>query len=494
VGGQNLDPVDDVIVGDPRVVGMDADGRVKSGVFLDQRDGPRIAFEAGARADTDDVGEAGCARPLEERLDVGEVFAVEMGMAVHEPHLGCLSNRRDARLCFPAMVPWVALLAAQPVVAVFEIEDATAKKKSDRDTIHHLTEYLGGQIGEGGRFRVVPSADLAKLLLEQKKESFRDCFDEACQIEIGKAVAAEKSLSTQIMHLGSSCIMKSVLFDLAKEVSEQVATVKGGCSTDELIATVEKVAFKLKSETPPLQVVNDKKGSGLCSPAESCYQIGLDHRDGKNGRARDLELAQRHLLEGCTLGHGASCTDLGYLFEKGKLIPEDHARAAELYHRGCELGNATGCTNTGFMYEKGKGVKEDAKLSVQYYEKGCDMGNARGCTNLGFMYRNGYGVKQDDARALELYEKGCDGGNAGGCTNLGYLFETGQGVRKDLDRAVSLYRKGCDGGSSAGCSNLGYMYEHGRGVGRDRTIAIKYYRRGCEAGNARGCESLQKLR
>src|SRR5262245_60177125 len=110
------------------------------------------------------------------------------------------------------MVPWIAigLVSAQPVVAVFEIADPTVKKKADLETIHQLTEYLSGQIAEGGRYRVVPSDDLHRLLLEQKKDSFSSCFDEACQIEIGKALAAEKSLSTQIIHLGSSCIFKSV--------------------------------------------------------------------------------------------------------------------------------------------------------------------------------------------------------------------------------------------------------------------------------------------
>src|SRR5688572_13361018 len=376
------------------------------------------------------------------------------------------------------MTPWILLglvAVGQPVVAVFEIEDATAKKQSQLDMIHQLTEYLSGQIAEGGRYRVVASADLSRALLEQKKETYKSCFDEACQIEIGKALAAEKSLSTQIMHLGSSCILKSILFDLAKEVSEQVATVKGGCTADDLTASVEKIAFKLKAEA---KVVHSDEAREVdpaltdptlppvdCTPAETCYRLGLDHRDGKNGKERDIDLARAYLLEGCRKSHGAACTDLGFFFEKGKLVPEDPLMAAKLYFRGCELGNATGCTNTGYMYEKGKGVKEDAARAVTYYEKGCDMGNARGCTNLGYMYRNGNGVAQDDSRARELYQRACDGGNSGGCTNLGYLYETGQGALKDMQRAVTLYRKGCDGGSGIGCGNLGYMYEFRRGVG-----------------------------
>jgi TPR repeat protein len=414
------------------------------------------------------------------------MIAVEVGMAVHEPHLF------DYAL---GVAPWIAVmvaLAGQPVVAVFEIEDAATKKKSDRETIHQLTEYLSGQVAEGGRYRVVPDDDLQQLLREKKKESFKNCFDEACQIEIGKALAAEKSLSTRIMRLGTTCILKSVMFDLAKEVSEQVATVKGGCSTDALIGSVEKVAFKLKSEAPPSKI--ETESSAACGTAEECYKLGLDHRDGKNDRPKNVELAQAYLLDACKGSFGAACTDLGYMFEKGKLIPKDEYRAAKLYFRGCELKNATGCTNTGFMYEKGKGVKEDPALAVTYYEKGCDMGNARGCTNLGFMVRNGFGVEQNDVRAVELYQRGCDGGNSGGCTNLGYLYETGAGVTKDLARAIALYRKGCDGGSGVGCGNLGYMYEEGRGVGKSPSISAKYYRKACDLGNRRGCDGLKKLK
>jgi TPR repeat protein len=383
------------------------------------------------------------------------------------------------------MLPWIALglLAGQPVVAVFEIEDGRSKNKTDAETLHQLTEYLSGQVAEGKGYRVVPTDAMRRVLLEQKKDSYQQCFDEACQVEIGKSLAAEKSLSTKLIQLGSSCILKSVLFDLAKEVSEQVATVKGGCSVDELTSSVEKLALKLKSTG----------STGVCAPAETCYRMGIEHRDGSNGRARDLGLAQAHLQEGCDLGHGPSCTDLGFVFEKGELLPKDLARAAKLYLRGCDLGNGTGCTNSGYLHEKGSGLPEDPKLAVKFYQKGCDLKNARGCTNLGYMYRNGSGVEQDLALAVRLYKQGCDMGNAGGCTNLGYMFETGQGVRQDLRLAVRLYRKGCDGGSGVGCASLGSLHESGQGVGRDAAMAAKLYKKACDAGSERGCDALQRL-
>lgn len=496
---------------------VDADGCGEALVLLDQRECARIALESGAGTDADDVRDSGRARALKKGNDVGEMLGVQVGVAVDEPHpVGCTKSLPSAAI-LSVMVPWIAVgmvAIGQPVIAVFEIEDSSARKKAELDVIRQLSEYLSGQIAEGGRFRVVASADLARLLQQQKKESYKNCFDEACQIEIGKALAAEKSLSTRLMHLGKSCILKSTLFDLAKEVSEQVATVKGGCSADELTEAVEKIALKLKGEASGPQTEETGETGDLeltdqtlidptlneatlppanCAAADACYRLGLDHRDGKNGRQRDVPLARAHLFAGCRKGSGAACTDLGYLFEKGKLIAKDARMAAQLYFRGCELGYAKGCTNTGYMYEKGKGVRQDPVRAVSYYEKGCNMGNARGCTNLGYMVRNGVGVTQDDARARELYRRACEGGNAGGCTNLGYLHQTGQGARQDLALAVRLYRRGCDGGSGIGCGNLGSMYEYGQGVGRSAAQAMKYYRKGCEAGNRQSCDGMRKL-
>ena len=71
------------------------------------------------------------------------------------------------------------------VLAVFDVEDKSGK--IDREVLEQLSDYLATRLSELAGFQVVPRSDLRARLAESKADSFRACFDEACQIELGKA-------------------------------------------------------------------------------------------------------------------------------------------------------------------------------------------------------------------------------------------------------------------------------------------------------------------
>ena len=169
----------------------------------------------------------------------------------------------------------------------------------------------------------------------------------------------------------------------------------------------------------------------------------------------------------------------------------DNQQAVALFRKACHGGEAQGCTNLGWMYEKGREVVQDEAKAVTLYQQGCDGGNARGCTNLGWMYAEGREVVQDEAKAVTLYQQGCDGGNAQGCTNLGIMYAEGREVVQDEAKAVTLYQQGCDGGNAQGCTNLGIMYEKGTGVAQDEAKAVTLYQKSCDGGEAQGCAYLE---
>ncbi|MBI2375229.1 MAG: hypothetical protein HYV07_14630 [Deltaproteobacteria bacterium] len=131
--------------------------------------------------------------------------------------------------------------AARPVIAVFEIHDSTL----DRRLARELTQYLGARLAEHGRFRVVPDAALRERLSEGKTASYSSCFDDRCQIEIGKAVAASKSLATRVLRVGSTCTVSSSLFDLKTEAAETAASVRSSCTHEGLLDALDKIAAKL---------------------------------------------------------------------------------------------------------------------------------------------------------------------------------------------------------------------------------------------------------
>jgi hypothetical protein len=135
------------------------------------------------------------------------------------------------------------------VIAVFEIRDtASALSEVDRRS---LTRYLATKLVETGKYQVVPESEVRRALEEKKLESYAECYEEACQIEIGKEVAAQKSVVAEIVKLGDTCAVSAVLFDLAKSASEKAAAEKSLCAVEHLVLAVERVVARLANPEAP---------------------------------------------------------------------------------------------------------------------------------------------------------------------------------------------------------------------------------------------------
>jgi hypothetical protein len=140
-----------------------------------------------------------------------------------------------------------AVADAAPVIAIFELEDTRAKNERFSDAKRaDLTGYLASLLARDGAFRVVPTAQLQGALLEAKKETYKSCYDERCQIEIGKAVAAEKTVSVRIIKIGGLCAVTASLYDLRNEATENSASEKTKCTEDPIVAALETVASVLR--------------------------------------------------------------------------------------------------------------------------------------------------------------------------------------------------------------------------------------------------------
>lgn len=136
------------------------------------------------------------------------------------------------------VVPALASVAfaQKPVVAVFDLENRAKLKSGDVLT---LTEYITTRLAEGERYRVVPKSEVQTALRAKKAESYQSCYDESCQIEIGRELAAQKTLSSKVSRLGSTCIVTVQLYDLAQGASEGAGTSKGGCKVEEILGLLD---------------------------------------------------------------------------------------------------------------------------------------------------------------------------------------------------------------------------------------------------------------
>lgn len=133
--------------------------------------------------------------------------------------------------------------ADRPVLAVFEMTGAASSTTSA--LVGQLTEYLSTRLAETGRFRVVPREQIRRALLEQKKASYDECIDESCQIELGKAVAAQLSLRSQLIDVGGECALSAAMYDLKLEVTSEAALVRTPCASAQLLDGVDVLVRKL---------------------------------------------------------------------------------------------------------------------------------------------------------------------------------------------------------------------------------------------------------
>jgi hypothetical protein len=172
-----------------------------------------------------------------------------------------------ASAALTALAASTAHAAGAPVIAVFQLEDTRApRQRLSAREIDDLTGYLSAQLAQGGAYKIVPPEQIKSALREKKVDSYRACFDEKCQIEIGKELAAEKTLATRISQVGTQCLIVATVFDLRESASERAATFKGACAREALTSALERVAGELRSAIGP------RAGASIPSP------IQLEHR------------------------------------------------------------------------------------------------------------------------------------------------------------------------------------------------------------------------
>jgi hypothetical protein len=129
------------------------------------------------------------------------------------------------------------------IVAAFDIQDSS--KKFSADVLDQLTDYLAAKLTELGGMKVVPRDQIRNRLREEKKETYKQCYEQSCQIDLGKALAAEKTLSTKLLRIGNQCAITCILYDLKTETTDQAASVDTACSESALMGAMAEIARKL---------------------------------------------------------------------------------------------------------------------------------------------------------------------------------------------------------------------------------------------------------
>gem|GEM_PF-2833366 len=104
-------------------------------------------------------------------------------------------------------------------------------------------------------------------------------------------------------------------------------------------------------------------------------------------------------------------------------------------------GDAEAQATLGWIYETGRGVVRDPARAALWYERAALQGNALAQYALAELYSRGRGVPRDDDAAARLYRAAAEGGNASAQYKLGALYEAGRGVPRDYRLAAYWYAR-----------------------------------------------------
>lgn len=170
------------------------------------------------------------------RVGLGGAAATLMSDLLHklEVQQAVVAQRLEQARTAPA---WAV---APVVLAVLDVSgEALTPALADQ-----LTDYLATRLATRGAYRVVPRRAVQAELLAAKARSLEACVDETCQIELGKALAAEQTLTARVIQLDDACALTAALFDLRTETTARAASVRVRCAPSALLGGVDALVHQ----------------------------------------------------------------------------------------------------------------------------------------------------------------------------------------------------------------------------------------------------------
>ena len=132
---------------------------------------------------------------------------------------------------------------------------------------------------------------------------------------------------------------------------------------------------------------------------------------------------------------------LGWMYEHGDDVPQDHREAATWYKRAADQDNAAALNVVGVLYApaqynlgratyNGDGTPLDRELAATWCRRAADQGYANAQFTLGWMYDDGAGVPPDYREAVMWYTRAAGQGHAKAQFSLALMLDAGRGTSR----------------------------------------------------------------
>ena len=130
-------------------------------------------------------------------------------------------------------------------------------------------------------------------------------------------------------------------------------------------------------------------------------------------------------------GDAEAQKNLGKIYARGELVPQNYEEAAKWYRQAAEQGYAPAQTALAGLYEAGRGAPKDDAAAAKWYRRAAESGDPDGQYSLAVLYVMGQGVPQDNTEALKWYRQAAERGLALAQYNLGMRYYEGKAVKPD---------------------------------------------------------------
>ena len=137
------------------------------------------------------------------------------------------------------------------------------------------------------------------------------------------------------------------------------------------------------------------------------------------------------------IGDSEAMSNLGGCYHDGVHgLPQDHAKALELYHRAAKLGDATSYYCIGKAYYTGIGVGRDEKKARHYWELAAMRGDVDARHNLGCAEASAGNMD----RALKHFMIAAGSGYTRSLEMIKKIFTNRDATKEDYAKALQVYQ------------------------------------------------------
>lgn len=163
---------------------------------------------------------------------------------------------------------------------------------------------------------------------------------------------------------------------------------------------------------------------------QAMITMGLCHRDGRDGAAKDEGKAVAWFRRAADKGSIQAYDHLGYMYLNGWGVPWNLAISTGWFRASAEAGWAQGRNNFAQSCFYGRGMKQDLPLAVAQWRAAAEDDHSRAAFWLGYCLTHGIGADRDEREAIGFLETAAKDDDPDAWWLLGEYYYTSAGDKR----------------------------------------------------------------